>query len=478
VRSVPAQDLFLLVAELGLSDCTDLVALASPEQFQSFIDLDSWDGDRFIHSSLVGWLEALPAGGCKDIPEVLGGLDPELQGLLMSQLIHIQDIDPDVGPPDPIGHFVMDTPDWTHRVSCVAPEAEAVVRLVLGVHMARGPEQVSRFLERLRHELPAQMEESSLNFRGGRMEDLGFPPADEAWGVEVPYPSVEHARRQGSLPTLLTVETDLPRYILTRHMGELLRPALEAIEHEERSRVAQDLVYLVNAVMVGSRVALGNLEAVQDATRRVHAHISLATRWLGGSSVEEAADILRRTPARVLYRTCVTLLERLAHRARSLEPLVGRVGAAAQPILQALSARPPRREDGGWFSDPAELVPVEALLDRLEWAAEWLAEAPNTVAALDLFGTRLVRRGLGLEASWAPIRIGDFRRFLAGAIRDEALDEATRLAAELEAESEAGRAQVRLWCAVLSDEWGSLSPDDVDPRYLAGIQVDTGAEDA
>ena len=46
VRSLPAQDVYLLIRELGLADAAALVGHCSGEQLQAFVDLDAWAGDR------------------------------------------------------------------------------------------------------------------------------------------------------------------------------------------------------------------------------------------------------------------------------------------------------------------------------------------------------------------------------------------------------------------------------------------------
>src|SRR5690606_30825257 len=42
VRALPASDLYPTIHDLGLADATDLVQLASPEQFQVMVDLAAW----------------------------------------------------------------------------------------------------------------------------------------------------------------------------------------------------------------------------------------------------------------------------------------------------------------------------------------------------------------------------------------------------------------------------------------------------
>ena len=45
VQSVPAEDLYAAIAEVGLANSTEIVELASPEQFRTFVDLGAWTKD-------------------------------------------------------------------------------------------------------------------------------------------------------------------------------------------------------------------------------------------------------------------------------------------------------------------------------------------------------------------------------------------------------------------------------------------------
>src|SRR5438034_243636 len=59
VPSLPLQDLYYAIKEIGLADAADLVALASPEQIRGFLDLEVWERDRFVTERADPWLELL-----------------------------------------------------------------------------------------------------------------------------------------------------------------------------------------------------------------------------------------------------------------------------------------------------------------------------------------------------------------------------------------------------------------------------------
>ena len=56
VRQLPVQSLFMVVKQMGLSSCVDLITMASLDQCRSLTDLDLWHGDALNEEALWEWL--------------------------------------------------------------------------------------------------------------------------------------------------------------------------------------------------------------------------------------------------------------------------------------------------------------------------------------------------------------------------------------------------------------------------------------
>jgi len=472
VRVVPAQDLYLLVREVGLADAAELVGMCSGEQLQAFVDLDAWHGDRLDPGGVARWLDALVAGRCRDLPELWQALDPPLQVLTVHRLVHVQTLDRDEPPPEPTGVFLMDTPDRRYRLSAVSEAVVGAARALLAAQLSLEPISVSVLAAEAAAAVPAECEELAFRFRSGRLADLGFPDPDEALLLETPYASLEHARQAASAVAVTTADTDLPRWLVVRGGGGLLAEALDLLEPDARARAGQELVHLCNVALVGWRVELGEPGEVRAAAEQVHAHVTLALRALGADTPETAAACLERTPARILYRTARTVLHGPGARAAGLLPIAGRLLPEDERFLEALASRPPRRLDGAPWSRPDQVHDAEARLAGLAWVAGWLRELPEDVSALDAFGTGLIRRVLGLSPGWEPVGEADLRAVLHDALRDGHLDEPARVKAEADAPSAAARAVARRLCDALAEEWGGLDADGpLDVRFVAGVRL-------
>ena len=58
VRSLPAEDVYSTIIDVGLPDSTEIVQLATPEQFRTFVDLAAWQRDRMDPLEVLHWLRA------------------------------------------------------------------------------------------------------------------------------------------------------------------------------------------------------------------------------------------------------------------------------------------------------------------------------------------------------------------------------------------------------------------------------------
>src|SRR6478735_4842743 len=81
VPTLPVQELYYAIKEVGLADAGDLVALATPAQIQGFVDLDVWERDHLDVPRLNAWIESLTEAGYEKLGQVIEELDPETVAL-------------------------------------------------------------------------------------------------------------------------------------------------------------------------------------------------------------------------------------------------------------------------------------------------------------------------------------------------------------------------------------------------------------
>ena len=332
VRALPPEQLYATVAEVGLADSTELVQLASPEQFQALVDLGAWRRDRLDPHGLLEWLRAARGDDTEDVLRKVHALDLELLESMLRAFTVVHDLEETPDPP--VEGVTLDSADGRYRVEFrVEGPEEAALRAFLMDLMAEDPFALSRLLEAIRWEMPSELEEAALRFRWARLADLGFPDPEAASGL---YAAV---RLPPAPPPGAQAE-------LVRSRGrrvDFVQAALEGLEPVEGENARDELRGLFNAALVADGADPGDLDAFRASAERARDTLSLGLEYLTGGDPRRASAVVRETPFRQVFQVGFSLALRLRHRA------------------DRLAARPLARVDGQWMLWPEQAAVVGAL---------------------------------------------------------------------------------------------------------------------
>ena len=518
VRSLPAEDLFFAVQEIGKADASPLVQLASPEQFRTFVDLDAWRGETFDPHEMLLWLRL--ARGDDDVAyrEKLAGLDVEVVELLLRGIVGIYDLEEDGEPGDDIDGTIERTPEGRFMLVYDAEGAEyAAARRVIDDLYADDPFRAGRILYAVRWELESELSESAWRWRNARLADLGFPSPEEAASL---YARVD---RKAPLPPHAGLPETEPGFFLAGlEAGSLLDRAMALVPDEDRNALQLQVVAVLNAALVADRIEVADLDAVREHAEAVRATIALGLADLaGGDDAQRAAEILARTATRRIFQVGFTRTLELKWRAeRLVKELPVRLPRALQPLpdepegeaIAALLLRRPRTFGGlegpqakarvRPFATLADVEQASTMLDRVEaiaraFAAAGLdreAAAARVIEAWgdaglararwsDLWATAVAREAVGAGFAIEPLP----REALASFLR-QAFDEDGRLTTSfreaameswLARAGEAAGDHARRFAdgalARLESELGAQvaaeGADEVDARYAAPLIV-------
>lgn len=307
IRSLPPEQLYLDIQSVGLADSTDVVQLASPAQFQAFVDLAAWKGERLDHHALLRWIRAARGSNADAFRAQLAGLDLELiESLLRADtVIHDVEEEPDLH----VEGLTLDSADGRYRVEFLAQASsdQPALRAVLMDLMAADALGLSRLLESARWALPSELEELAYGFRTARLTDLGFPDTETAASLyaRVPLPP----------PPAEAATSALAR---GKERTDLLTSALEALGADERQNLEDELRMVVNAVLVDARADPGDPAAIRGASERARDTLELGLEYLSGGSPARALDVVRQHTSRHLFQIGFTLALALKHRADRL----------------------------------------------------------------------------------------------------------------------------------------------------------------
>jgi hypothetical protein len=501
VAGLSIPELYFLIAEVGLADTYELVALATPEQFQGCLDLAIWDRDQVQDSGVMPWLAALADAGYEKLGQTWTGLDQELAALILQRHTRIYDKSFEEEPPEDSELPIYETPDRFFAVELTS-ERDEDIKLVHEVieHLYRFDLAVARHaLMAARSELPSDLEEMSYRWRSGRLADLGYADFYEALDVFRPIDRSSIAIGEGSQDRLAEVEPErgpgnLPATMVEQVVGRafLARALAHITETAEIERLEAALIVLVNKVLSAARVRPGDEDAARVGTEHATSTLALGLEVVSRGDPERAAEALRTVALSRLHRLGYTVTLRLARLARQLAPRASTADPRAAAVLEAaLMPRPFYPRD---LDDPpgAGLRPFESLSDitavaealrelaaRITAAAALgvdlvaMAEKPEPRPELDDHARTAVARMIGGgELDAAPLSIAELSSYLDGTPDPAAI--AAALSEKLAAESISVDRPVidRLverWINELESELSALDVDDLDPRFIGGI---------
>lgn len=507
IAAAPAPELYFAMKEAGLHDSLPVLELCSPEQLQSFLDLGAWRGDSFERDDAAEWLGALLAASKPRFLAVIPRLDEEWELLFVRHFVEVFD-SPDEVPDIPEeGYAIVSSPDMQSTFLVKDAQGQGALALaIIEAFYVLDPLQGRRFVEGLRAELDAQLEEEARRFRRGRLEDLGFFPREEAIALYAP-PSPAQLRQQiAQRASLDAIDPEFLRFagLPAPYLAPLENPGplaelLGGASADQVPRVLAELPALMNRALSALSIDPADEAGIEAVARHVRAMLDRGVSALGG----EAAALLPRASLRELFQLGWWEVLALQRRALALKaaPWVELLEDRRQQALHALQDKIPRYslalatppgEGARLFSSAEELRrathAVEdaeaalALLGLLRLSHETLRQAQEQhrgaapLEAGTLFATSIANALLGREFSPAPLARAELpalaaRLFAAGEI---ALDVSERardtLAALPQAQQDAAQRVMSQWLRRTLDELSRLSLTPLpEARFVGGI---------
>jgi hypothetical protein len=374
VQRLPAQEIYLLLRELGAEYAAELVPMVSTEQFTTLLDLDCWHSGIFDEKKALHWLELLMEGGEEKILRTVDEIEYGLLVLLLKKLIIIlrspedffeEDARQEGAPPE--GGYEIDYRD---------AESARIMGGFLHVMLRRNHDLYLRLLEAVRWEHESLLEEEVLNFHSGRMQDLGFPDPFEALSVfSYLDPDAFDAGRHRKEKITPGEETEAPGFILTIASPRNL--LADILAGGVSSETCWELTFLLNRVMVADRIDPGDFSQVQEEMGDIYACLNLALEYLAGTDVDRAVHIFDDIYLHSLFRLGFSLAIQLqrqagALRKSSIDPYLD---GPLRAFVDALARKKPRyyeglenQERGGErpFTTMGDLGLARQWLERLE----------------------------------------------------------------------------------------------------------------
>jgi hypothetical protein len=312
IPRLPEAELCFTVKAMGLASAIWLLEHATPEQVVACIDLDAWRGHAPVPSELDAWIDALAETSDDALAGSLAAIDPELVVCyLQDRLTAVMKpaASEDEGFEPPPGSKTLDGVFWfsARRDADDLAACERVLRLLF----ERDYWAYFRMLQGTIWEPPAENQEWALRWRSGRLEDLGFPPWEEAMGLYRYLAPQERDSVPADVAALEVGEWHLPVWIpnlpARADSPHLLFRALAELEPDERRAAFYAFASTVNELAVADRMPLSDAETTPRAIEKAAHWISRGLEHLAAVGGLPPAEVLRRTPLERLFRVGANL---------------------------------------------------------------------------------------------------------------------------------------------------------------------------
>ncbi|GFO59322.1 hypothetical protein GMST_16470 [Geomonas silvestris] len=364
IQALAPQELFWMVKEIGETDALELLQLSSAEQRIFIFDMELWNGFDFSEEQACHWLAYFMEGGEPSIHALLKQLDFGFLHLLLSRELTVGGGIGDLADDEERLGDYDHTFDNTFMLSFKNPKHSQVIGNFVGMIYRLDTPLYVALMEGIKGDVDLELEEQCQRFRTGRLEDLGFPPLDEALSI---YARINPGSFQleggkeaqvsaGECPGLVPIAAE----------DTLLFRALARAGSET---LWQELNYLVNSALVAEGSSLGDQEAMLGILHRVCGYLNIALEQLCGADGVKAADVLRSETLKHLFQLGFSIVMELKFAAQQTET----ADYASGKLLAGLKSKRPRFYRG-LDADGIDGYREFATLDDVKKVASLLAQ--------------------------------------------------------------------------------------------------------
>lgn len=438
VRAFSHVDLYWLVKKVGEDDAWPLLKLASPEQWQFLLDMETWDRDRLDIDQATSWLGRLYQADPDRVLKWLYGEGELFTCWYFSNKIEVRIKEKDEPIEDP--SFLSLDEIFYYRV----PDAEAS-EFIQELLRRLAEEDYLRYqsvMLALAGTFRDEVEEEMYRLRNVRIAEDGFLPHEEAVSLYAyreasalkpgKHPKAQFGTANDPLPI------PLAPILQVRESSLFLKALRQDQDQVLLDRIRLEFTGLCSRILSADRVRVSDTEDLVSVCRKAAGYISAGLERLSGDNPEKCLPYLRENPLQEIFRVGFSRALEIKWEAerwlkdawfvrRDLTPAFwGEWGGILVGILQkrpllykGASSQPPYADFEG--SQDIEMCretlrqmkALDSLLDRVSSTylveKEWVEDPLFTFHAL--FLNFWARRKLEIEPGFAPLSLQDVTGF-------------------------------------------------------------------
>jgi hypothetical protein len=394
-QSLPVEEVYNLIKEVGKEDSLLIISMVSPEQLQYIFDVEWWQGDKFQPKQALDWIVLLDQ--CQD-PETLEWVlseDFDQKVVLFQAFFKVYKKDEMTDTYEEVEGLEHFTPDGVYDIFFKVENSKEIRKLLLMLH-EKDQNLLYNLLEAVIWYPVTITLERAYQWRVNRTEERGIPEFKEAMGIYSPLDAETLKLKLPSLEELPSSRFKLsPRYPLA-HLDETLffTQCLGVLENESRLETLRwELVCLANKVIVADGYDLSSKDIRQQALRKTRGYINIGLELGAAGDLKKGVALLGQVWVQSLYQVGYEQLRQVRYAASDFIKEKGSyieyfISEVDKERLGALVFRFPQVAEK--FQDSFNWRDLKSMKD---------VEVVNKFLDRWKFYSRFARQGLGLSES-------------------------------------------------------------------------------
>ena len=394
-QSLPVEEVYNLIKEVGKEDSLLIISMVSPDQLQYIFDVEWWQGDKFQPKQALDWIVLLDQ--CQD-PETLEWFlseDFDQKVVLFQAFLKVYKKDEMTDTYEGVEGLEHFTPDGVYDIFFKVESSKEIRKLLLLLH-EKDQKLLYNLLEAVIWYPVTITVERAYQWRVNRTGERGIPEFKEAMGIYSPLDAETLKLKLPSLEELPSSRFKLsPRYPLA-HLDETLffTQCLGVLENESRLETLRwELVCLANKVIVADGYALSSKDIRQRALRKTRGYINMGLELGAAGDLKKGVALLGQVWMQSLYQVGYEQLRQVRSAASAF------INENGSYIEHFISAVDKERLGALVFRFPQVAEKVQDSFNWRDLKSMKDVEVVNKFLARWKFYSRFARQGLGLSES-------------------------------------------------------------------------------
>jgi len=312
VHSIPEEDFYFLVHDIGHNDSLPLLSLASLKQWEYMVDLQVWEKDRLKTPFITKWLDLLFKADPARLVKWLISEKIEFLKFYLFKNIEVRIREHDQDPSDFGKDFF--TADDTYYIRVIEDPTDQISDIPESATQPKRfrKEFLIKFLERIaaydhvKYQqilvkafsiIPAEVEEESFRLRNVRLAEKGFLPFDEAIGIYQPL-NLKNLKSRSDKSFIKKEDKDLllpvPFYPSDMLKDDnLFTKALAHIEADDiLQQIQAEFAFICNQIISADHKKIEEKKELREIVKKACGYINIGLELM--TDKEEGISTKRR----------------------------------------------------------------------------------------------------------------------------------------------------------------------------------------